>query len=570
VDNRPLRQRKLARWGALKLERSTWDTRWREISEVLLPFSGRFTSTDRNRGDKSFNSILDSTATRANEILSAGLMAGMTSPARPWFRLAVTDEDAMENGNVKKWLNDLTQLMRNIFARSNTYRALHSIYEELGGFATAADIIDDNFDKVLWHTPLTIGEFALGADKLGRVNTLYREFEMTVANIVEEFGNVNPKSGSIDWSNMSVTVKNMWDSCRYDSWIPVLHGIEPRAFADREYGKTDQKNMPFASCYFELNGNEDKTLRESGYKEFPGIGVRWHTRGRDIYGNGPSMRGLGDIKQLQHEQLRKGQAIDYMTLPPIGIPGELAGREVDALPGGVTALGMAGPGSKIQNLFDIKLDLSHLLADINDVRQRIMQAFFADLFLMITQMPGIQPRNVAEIAERHEEKLLMLGPVLERLHDELLSRLIDIAFVKIIDADLLPPPPQELQGMELKVEFVSMLAQAQRAVGLGSVDRLLGTVALVAQGSGDMSVWDKIDKDQVIDKYSDMLAIDPSMIVTDERIVFIRQQRAEQVKAAQMAEAAPGLAQAAKNLSETNTQDKNALTDLTRQFSGYT
>ena len=134
MDNRPLRQRKLARWGALKLERSTWDTRWREISEVLLPFSGRFTSTDRNRGDKSFNSILDSTATRANEILSAGLMAGMTSPARPWFRLAVTDEDAMENGNVKKWLNDLTQLMRNIFARSNTYRALHSIYEELGGF----------------------------------------------------------------------------------------------------------------------------------------------------------------------------------------------------------------------------------------------------------------------------------------------------------------------------------------------------------------------------------------------------------------------------------------------------
>ena len=570
MDSRPLRQRKLQRWGALKSERSTWDNRAREISELLLPFSGRFTSTDRNRGDKSFNNILDSTATRALGILSAGLMAGMTSPARPWFRLAVADEEAMENGNVKTWLNDLTNLMRNIFARSNTYRALHSMYEELGGFATSANIIDDNFEKVLWNTPLTWGEFALSTDKLGRVNSLYREFDMTVANIVGEFGNVNPKSGSIDWSNISVSVKNLWDQGKaYDQWVPILHAIEPRAFSDREYGRSDQKNMHFSSCYFELNGNEEKTLRESGYKDFPVLGVRWHTRGRDIYGNGPSMVALGDIKQLQHEQLRKGQGIDYMTLPPIAIPGELSGREVDSLPGGVTAIGLSATGSKIQNLFDVRLDLSHLLADINDVRARINQAYYADLFLMITNMPGVQPRNVAEIAERHEEKLLMLGPVLERLHDEMLSELIDITFTKIVDAGILPPPPQELQGQDLKVEFVSMLAQAQRAVGLGSVDRLIGTVTLVAQGSGDMSAWDKVDKDQVIDKYSDMLAVDPSLIVTDDKIVLVRSERAKQQRAAQMAEHAPAMAQAAKNLSETNTKDKNALTDLTRQFSGY-
>jgi hypothetical protein len=116
------------------------------------------------------------------------------------------------------------------------------------------------------------------------------------------------------------------------------------------------------------------------------------------------------------------------------------------------------------------------------VRQRINQAFYADLFLMISNDQRRMPVTAREIAERHEEKLLMLGPVLERLHDEMLSPLIDITFAKHREAGILPPPPPELQGQDLKIEFVSTLAQAQKAVGLGSLRSLIGTVALVGAG----------------------------------------------------------------------------------------
>jgi hypothetical protein len=328
--------------------------------------------------------------------------------------------------------------------------------------------------------------------------------------------------------------------------------------------------MPVASCYIEINGNEDKVLRESGYNEFPGTIARWHTRGQDIYGNGPGMKALGSIKQLQHEQFRKAQGIDFMSKPPINLPIEAKGSEVEYVPGGVS-YGLGDASQRGRNLIDMSaMRLDHLLADIVDVRQRINKCFYADLFLMISNMPGVQPRNTHEIAERHEEKLLMLGPVLERLHDELLSPKIDLTFAKVINAGLLPPPPPEMQGMDLKVEFVSTLAQAQKAVGLGSLDRLLGTVALVAQGSGDLSIWDKVDRDQVVDKYSDMLAIDPSIIVSDDKIVFIRESRAQAAAAQQAAAMAQPMVQAATAVKTLGEADGENAADVMQNLMGYT
>jgi hypothetical protein len=566
-----LRQAKILRWGALKTELSPWTSRWRDITEYLLPFAGRYFVQDRNK-PKSFNSIYDSTATRALRILAAGMMAGMTSPARPWFRLAVMDDDLMDRDSVKLWLARVETIMRAIFAKSNTYRSLHSMYEELGAFSTAVNIIEPNFKTVIWNTSLTAGEYAIACDPEGRVNTVYREFEMTVAQIVEEFV-WDDMAKSFDWSRVTPVVKTMWDTAKgFDQWRPVLHVIEPRLISERAatsgYMSRLPKNMPWRSCYLELDmADNNEVLRESGFEELPVLGVRWHTRGRDIYGNGPGMEALGDVKQLQHEQLRKGQAIDFMVQPPIGIPGAAKGREIDRMPGGVSHLGAAGSNDRAHNLFDVKLDLGHLLNDINDVRVRINQAFYADLFLMISNDQRRMPVTAREIAERHEEKLLMLGPVLERLHDEMLAPLIETTFMRMVRAGILPPPPSELQGMDLKIEFVSTLAQAQKAVGLASVDRLIGTVALIAQGSQDFSVWDKINKDEVVDKYSDMLAVDPNLLVADDNVAIIRADRAKAQQAAQTAAVAPQMAKAAKDMSQVDTEN---LQDVTHHVMGYT
>lgn len=561
ADSNPLvkiRSRVTTRHAALKTERASWDPHWKELNNFIKPRSARFFVQDRNNGQKRQNNIYDSTATRANRVLGAGLMGGATSPARPWFRLATPDADLMKYMPVKIWLSECTTMMLDIFARANTYRVLHQMYEQMGTFGTTASILVDDFKRVIHHIPLAIGEYCLAADYHGDICTMYREFQKPVSAVVQRFG----------LKNCSQNVQSLYGNGSLDQWISLVHVIEPRA--DRDPSMKDNKNMPWASIYYEEGRAENLILSESGFKEFRVLAPRWQVDGQDIYGSSPGMEALGDVKQLQHQQLRKGQVIDYQTDPPLQIPGGMKNREVDRLPGGSTTVDMTGTNNSIKTMFDVRLDLGALLTDIQDVRQRINDSFYTDLFLMLAgQTPTTM--TATEVAERQEEKLTLLGPVLERLHNELLQPLIDITFQRLLKSGLMPPPPQELHGQDLTVEFVSVLAQAQRAISTNGVDRFVANLGQVATlgGGTKASVLDKFDADKWADMYSDMLGVDPQLIVADDKVALVRKQREQAQQQAAAQQQAEQSASTAKNLAQAPTGGKNALTDVMNMFSGY-
>ena len=424
----------------------------------------------------------------------------------------------------------------------------------MGAFGTAGSIVLPDSKNAIHHYPVTCGEYAIATDYQGRVNTLYREFQKTVGETVREFG----------YGKCSLSTKNLYDRGSLDQWITIIHAIEPRDDREREYNKQDAMNMKYKSCYFELGGDSKQVLRESGFRDFPAIVPRWGLSGGDIYGNSPGMESLGDIKQLQHEQLRKAQTIDYQTKPPLQVPSYLKNRDVDSLPGGVTFID--GQQGKIETAFNVNLNINHLLQDIQDVRQRINSSFYADLFLMLANATDTR-MTATEVAERHEEKLLMLGPVLERLHNELLDPLIDNTFNRMVEAGLVPPAPEELQGMELNVEFVSMLAQAQRAIGTNSVDRYTNTMGMIAQMKPD--VLDKFDADKWANAYAEMLGIDPELIVADKQVAKIRQQRAEAQQQAQQQAAQQQAVDNAVKLNDSKQTSDPSMMDMLGQFSGY-
>jgi len=559
----------LRRWGELKDERASWMPHWTELSKFLLPRSGRYFIQDRNRGARRHNNIYDSTGTRAVRVLAAGMMSGMTSPARPWFRLSTPDADLNKHQPVKIWLDACTQLMLTVFNKSNVYRALHQTYEELGVFGTAAKVIMPDYKTVVHHASLTAGEYCIATDFKGNVDTMAREFEKTVAECVKEFG----------YKQCSKTVQGLWDAGTLGAWVPIIQSIEPRADRERDFKSKAAKNMAFRSCYFEQGASEDQYLLESGYNEFPGLCSRWSVSGGDIYGNSPGMEALGDVKQLQQEQLRKAQAIDYMVKPPLVAPTSYKNRETDMLPGGITF----GDGTEaIKSAFEVRIDLSHLGADIADVRERIKSAFYADLFLMLSEQNETR-MTATEVAERHEEKMLMLGPTVERLHNEELNPLIQSTFNRMLRVGMLPPPPQELHGVTLQVEFISMLAQAQRAIGTNSIDRFVGNLGQIAAFAP--GVLDKFDADDWADEYSDMLGISPSLIVGNDKVALIRQGRAQQAQKQQDAAAANQQADTVQKLANAPMGNNTALASLvsrgglvqtahpaspTAGFSGYT
>lgn len=565
----------LQRLGALQTERSSWMTHWQDITRHLLPRSGKYFSGDASGGTYAsvgsgtrlstsgrykYNSIYDNTGTRALRVLGAGMMAGATSPARPWFRLVSPDPELNDYHSVRVWTDDVVRRMQRVFARSNTYRTLHTIYEELGAFGTSVSVVLPDFANVIHHYPVPVGEFYIDQDYQGRICTLYREFEKTVAEVVKEFG----------LDKVSHRVRNLYEKGNLQALVRLIHVIEPRE--DRDPSKLDGVNKAWKSCYIEQGGEDDAGfLRESGFDRFPVLAPRWAVQSCDVYGHSPGMEALGDIRQLQQEQLRKGQAIDYQTKPPLQVPAELANRDREMMPGGINWWepgGIAGvnqqtPHGGIRTAFEVNLNLDHLLLDIQDVRARINGAFYADLFLMLANAGPDQRMTATEVAERHEEKLLMLGPVLERLHNELLEPLVEMTFDRMMAVGALPPPPPEIEGMDLGVEFVSILAQAQRAIGSNSVDRFVSSMLTVAQHPAKQDVLDKFNADKWADIYSDQLGVDPRIIVSDDDVAALRDARNKAVAAQEQAAMMEQQASAAQKLAAAKTSEPSALTELT-------
>ena len=529
------------RIAGIRNERSSWEGHWRDIQHYISPRSGRFFLGSTNIGVKKSQRIINNAPTQASKTLAAGMMSGLTSPSRPWFRLMTPDPAMMEIGSVKLWLFAVESRMRDVLARSNLYQCLPNLYRELGDYGTAAMMCEADDAFVCRFTPLTIGSYWLATNDQREVDTLYREIEMTVRQVVQKFG----------YDACSPNVRSQYDSQHFENRIVIEHMIQPNG--EREHGRVDAKNKPWSSCYWERG--QAVFLRESGYDQKPFFGPRWDVLGDDVYGSSPGMDALGDAKMLQVREKQFALAIDKHVDPPLVGGPDLRNSGVNALPGTVTFANPTTGGFGLQTIYQTTPDYQGALGDKQDIINRIRDVYYANLFLMLDQQQQ-GTMTATEVNERVQEKMLALGPVLERLNNELLDPLIDRVFGLMIDASapywdgrlngapLLPPPPQELAGQPLRVEYISILAQAQKSLQVGSIQQVLQFAAGAA--SAFPQVLDKVDIDEAIDQFATDLGAPPSIIVSDDKVKAIRAKKQQMQQQQQMAAMAPAYAQYAK------------------------
>jgi hypothetical protein len=511
------------RYTVLYNDRASWYTHWQDLNRYYMPRNGQFLQANQDRGERQHNDIIDDTGTQALKTSSSGLINDMASPSRPWFALEIADRDLMKYKPVKVWLDDVRTIMLDIFARSNFYRVLRNIGVEAMCYGTTSAFVADDFNKVIHLHPYTIGEYCLAQNFRGEVDTIYREFKKPVGQLIREFGK----------QNCSQQVVRMYEQGALDNMITIRHTIEPREI--RDYGSKSAKDMPFKSCYWEVGNHDGKYLRESGFKSFPILAPRWDAFGQDVYGSSPGMDALGAVIQLQVQNLRKSQAIDYMANPPLQLPISMKDRDSETFPGGRSYVDMtAGAAGGIRTAFDVRLDIVGLMNDIQDIRQRIRNTFFTDLFKMISDIETGQ-HTAYEIATRNQEKITILGPVVERFNNELLDPAVSIVFERGIAGNIFPPPPQELGGQSIQVEYSSIIAEAAQSMELNGINRLVAGIGQIATMKPD--VLDKFDSDQWADIYADRLGTDPDLIVSGEQVALIRQERvkAQQIQAQQQA-----------------------------------
>ena len=277
-------------------------------------------------------------------------------------------------------------------------------------------------------------------------------------------------------------------------------------------------------------------LEETGYHEFPAIVGRWGASASDVYSEeSPGMVAIGDTRELQHSVLQKGNAIDLQVNPPLILPVSARESEMDFLPGGRSYIDSPGQKDQVQTAWAVNLNLNDLRQDMAEVQQRIERAFYVDLFLMF--QGRTQNMTATEVAQRSSEKLMMLGPVLSRLTNEILKPLIERAFNILYRKGHFPPAPQELAGQVLNIEYTSMLARSQRAIRANAIDEFMQRVMTVAQVNPQ--VVSKLNVLELVDEYADCYSVAPSIVVpSDEAQAQIEAQQQAQ---AQQAQAQQGL-----------------------------
>lgn len=502
------------RFESLKQERSSWEDLWRDIRDYCLPDLGCFSGEDATQGSKRYRKILDAEAIGCADVLAAGLLGGVSSPSRPWLRLTTMDPDLDKNHVVKEWLNKVQDLLLLYFSKAECYNALHQSYLELPVFGTACTIVKPHPEQLISLQNLTIGEYWLAEDDYGKVDTMYRRLSLTAKQMVQQWG----------FEAVNNDVRQAFEKDPF-ARFNVIHAIEPRI--ERNPDKRDNKNMPWQSVYFQ-EGVQDKVLSESGFRNFPALCPRWMTSGGSVYGRGPGAKALSAQKSLQRLHLRLAELVDYGTRPPILYPSTLKDQLSQFKPGGRVAVNPQ-EAPIIRSMWEVRTDPQAMLALIQSTRQDIQRIFFVNVFQMIAATANQTDRTATEVQALEQEKVMMLGPVLERLHTELLDPLVTNAFGFMVEYNMLPEVPEELYGRELSIEYVSVLAEAQKNASANGIVRTAQQIGLLAQINPQ--AVDKLDVDAAIDQLADMNGVPPSLIVTGQKVALIRQQRAEQQQA---------------------------------------
>ena len=539
--------------------RKPYEQDWDEISRLCLPARsdvignnaygmGGMSVTNRKR--RANTSMYSSKGRQASRILTAGMTSGLSSPSRPWFKVETRDRDMMEYQPVKEWLAVVERLIYDFLGSTNFYNAAKVGYSELGCYGTeAAVMLEHPVYGAVTHT-LTAGEYWIANDDGLIADTLYRCVPMTVAQMVQSF----------DWGNLSKQVQRAYDKGEYQMMVQCFHAIEPND--TRKPGQIDRTNKAYRSLWWE-QGNNDKSqlLRDSGFDDKPFWAPRWvETGGTAVYGDGPGYDALPDLRELQLAAKRRGRAVDLLNKPPLLAPTGLTNSYLNLDPGGIT-FASASDMEKVKQLVEPNWNNVKIIADMVDVHAKdAFECFYADLFMSITDMDGVQPRNEQELFLRNEEKLTQLGPVVERVNVEKLEVAIDRAFAILEKTGQLPPAPEELAGHPLNIDFISTLAQAQRATGLSAIQRMAQFVGFL--GGVNPAAFDKFDFDQAIDEFATGSGTPPKIVRSDEVVAKIREDAAQAKQQEQMAQMAPALqqgAQAAELLSRTNVGGESML-----------
>lgn len=555
-----------SRLGMLRTWRYSWWAYWSVLAEFFIPrrYKWLVVANKMSRGRPINEAIIDSTGLLSVNICASGLWTGLTNPARPWFKFAPAFDSGPLDSDAQAWLEETEARVYQTLAGSNFYSTMAQAFQDVTVFGTAPVIIYEDDETVIRCYLPCAGEYYLGSSPRFAVDTLYREFTLTVAQIV----------GMFTLENCPPQVRALWETGggSLENEFVVAHAIEPNFALSGRGGASGKKvsvvpgKFPYREVYWLKGQKTNKPLSVRGFMRKPFFAARWSTVSNDAYGRSPCMDALGDNKQIQVETFRKGEFINKGVRPPMGADPTLKNEPSSILPAMITYINTDGGKKGFWPLFEVDPQwLMGLEKDIAGISNRIERALFVDVFMAITRMQGVQPRNELELTKRDLERLQVLGPFVSLFKEEFAQPAI-MSVVDILEQRrMLRPRPQSLQGVPIKIEFVSIMRLAQRSaesVAMKDTFVTAGQLSAAAKAAAVPDPLRRMNLDMALERYADLNGFPLSLFFSEEEVQSHDRARAQAKQQQEVLPTTMAGVSAAKTLSDTSVAGGSLLNSL--------
>lgn len=552
---------------SLENSRAPFESLWKDIRLQFEPAIGKALLTAEERdmaaADREDRAILNSEPRLAVKRYAAGMQSGITNKAQAWCAIVPKNlpEEYKRDVEISRWCSAATEEILAALERNNFYRSSLAVYLHAGLIGTSLVLVVRGATpgEVLFQV-VDEGDYWIAEDRFNRVDTILRRVEMTVRQAADEFYR----------AALPETWQTMLDDGRDEERVEVFNLICPNRPGGPLFADIPAERA-FASFWWtekargETNGILD--IRSFSYKPF---GVMRQSLGVSAWGKGIGEESLADARELQELERHSLDIVAQESDPALLAPASMKGTAINRFPGGVTYYNgvMASGDAPVTRLFETRNSLEAVEAKIQTVSQRISSAWYNDLFSLMLSLnrDNRAQKTATEISELAGEKVTLLGPVLTQM-DDFLNDIVDAVFAILYTDGIIPPPPERLvmAGGDISVEYTSSLhAEMKAALKMRSINILVEQSAMLAQFKPE--ALDKIKSDDIVDEIATVFPAASKFVATKRETEILRAQRAqmqeEQIRQAQLAEAAKTAGTQAKALSETKLGNGNALEAL--------
>lgn len=515
----------------LKNDRGLWDQDLQDVVRFIRPGTSDFLR-ELVRGESRHYNIYDGTALWALDQFAAGLHTYNTSPTDRWFDLTFASPDLMEDGEVREWLDLVSDIIFREIGRPDVgfNQSMHESYLDLGALGTTVIYLE--YDKKRNHLvfrTIPLANCYIRENHLGQVDTLFRQMEMTARQIVQRF----PEAAKIE----KIKTMKPNDKCK------IVHAVFP---SKDEYGVTHHTNKEYVSYWFckQIDDGFSKLggiLHKGGFDDFPYLVPRWTKLAGEVYGRSPGRAALHDIRMVNEMARVIIQKADQAVNPSLEIEDDSIIGDIENGSGSII---WKEPGSApiVPVNSGGRLDLG--LEIIDRHRDQILKAFHVDW--LIRQRKN-ERQTAYEVADERDEKLRMMSPMLGRLQVELYGPMIRRVYDLLAEEGRIPELGVEVDS-ELQIEYTNPAAKAQFSVKGQNARRFVEQIGLIAQFKPE--VVDMINVDELATLWAHTGDVPQKVIKTIAETNQERQARA-QMEANQMAaQQAPLEAKAVKDLAQ--------------------